>query len=95
MTPKELHANYISWLYLFLAQNLKAFRNKFNLRWSIVFNSLLLITIANSLYPDQDRQKCRAWSESKLFDILMVFLKEFSEKMIVKKKISRQKRMKN
>ena len=30
--------------------------------------------------------KCRAWSESKLFDTMMVFLKEFFEKVDFEKK---------
>ena len=37
----------------------------------------------------------RAWSGSKLFDILMVFLKEFFQKIILKKISRRQKSMKN
>ena len=44
----------------------------------------LLITFANSLNPDQARQDGR--SESKLFDTLMVFLKDFLKKLITKKK---------
>ena len=43
----------------------------------------LLITFANILDPDQAQQW--AWSGSKMFDILMVFLKDFFEKKKKKK----------
>ena len=40
-----------------------------------------LIALANSLDSYQARKKCRACSGSKPFDTLMVFLKEFFEKI--------------
>ena len=43
-------------------------------------------TFANSLDPDQARQKGRARSGSKLPDTLLVFLNQYFEKMILKKK---------
>ena len=55
----------------------------------------LLITFANNFDPDQARKKCRAWSGSKLFDTLMVFLKEFFEKVNLKKIHRQQKSMQN
>ena len=42
----------------------------------------LLITFANSLNTDQD---CRSFSGYKPFDILIVFLNIFFEKLILKK----------
>ena len=48
------------------------------------------ITLANSLDPDQSRQ-----TGSKLFDTLMVFLKEFCEKVDFEKIRGRQKSIKN
>ena len=54
----------------------------------------LLITFANSLDPDQ-AQQCRVWSGSKLFDTLMVFLKDFLKKLIQRKKNHRQKSIQN
>ena len=48
-----------------------------------------LMTFANSLDPDQDR------SGSKLFDILVVLLKDFFEKGNFGKVCRRQKSMKN
>ena len=49
----------------------------------------LLITFANSLNPDKARQNGR--SESKLFDTLMVFLKDFLKKVNYKKKKKKKK----
>ena len=49
----------------------------------------LLITFGNSLDPDQ---KCWAWSGSKLFDTLMVFLKDFYKKVNFKKKSPHNKK---
>ena len=48
----------------------------------------LLITFANSLDSDQARSPTKrlAWSGSKLFHTLMIFLKEFFEKVNLKKK---------
>ena len=43
--------------------------------------SCLLITVANSLEPDQDRRR----SLSKLFDTLIVFLKEILNKLTLEK----------
>ena len=54
----------------------------------------LLITFANSLYPDQDQGFRRAWPRSKLFDTLMVFLKAFFEKVDFGKTAEYQKRVK-
>ena len=50
-----------------------------------------MITLANSLDPDQARR----FSESKLFDIPMVFLKEFFQKVNFKKNQQTTKSMKN
>ena len=59
----------------------------------------LLITFANSLDPDQARQNVEPDLDpkSKLFDTLMVFLKDFfKKKLILKKRIHRrQKSMQN
>ena len=41
----------------------------------------LLMIFANSLGPDQDRQNTRSDLDQKLFVTLMVFLKEFVEKV--------------
>ena len=41
----------------------------------------LLIAFANSLDPDQARQSIEPDQDSKLFDTLMVFLKEYFEKV--------------
>ena len=38
------------------------------------------MTFANSMELDQAHKKCQAWSGSKLFDILIGFLKEFLKK---------------
>ena len=46
----------------------------------------LLITFANSLDPDQARPYGRAWSGSKLFDTLMVLLKEMFKNISFEKK---------
>ena len=54
----------------------------------------LLITFANSLDLDQDRQKCRSWSVSKLFDTLIVFLRELFLKVNFPKKLNKQKHKK-
>ena len=39
------------------------------------------MTFANSLDPDQAPAKYQAWSGPKLFDTMMVFLKEFFQKV--------------
>ena len=62
--------------------------------------SHLLINFANSLDPDQDRPRTgptesRSWSGSKLFDTLIVFLKEFFEKDHFEKKSADDKSLKN
>ena len=44
----------------------------------------LLVAFASNLIQIW-RKKCRAWSESKLFDILIDFLKDFFKKLILKK----------
>ena len=49
----------------------------------------LLITFANILDPDQDRQN---GSGSKPFDNLMLFLKDFFKKLILKKVSRRQQK---
>ena len=51
----------------------------------------LLITFANSLYPDQARQNVGPDLDPNCFDTLMVFLKEFFEKVDFEK-ISRRQR---
>ena len=55
--------------------------------WDILLclHDFLLITIANSLDPDQALQ-CRAWYGSKLFDTDGVPEKKFSKRLISKKK---------
>ena len=59
----------------------------------------LLVSSAHNLCkqigPRSGPTKCPAWSGSNLFDIQMVFLKEFSKKLILKKIGRRQKSMKN
>ena len=45
--------------------------------------------------PRSGPTKCRAWSGSKLFDTLMVFLKEFKKKQILKKKSADDKKWKD
>ena len=52
----------------------------------------LLITFANSLDPDRAWQNI-TWSGSKLFDTLVVFLKDFLKKNMLKKKSRWQKGM--
>ena len=63
--------------------------------WKIVKNQIkqktffhLPLTIANNLDPDQDGQNAGPdpWWESKLFDTLIVFPKEFFEKVNFEKK---------
>ena len=53
----------------------------FSCHGSIVLTLYLLVLSADNLCkqfgPRSGPTKCRAWSESKLFDTLMVFLKEF------------------
>ena len=44
-----------------------------------------LITFCKQFGPRSGPTKCRAWSGSKLFDMLTVFLKEFFEKVDFKK----------
>ena len=84
-------------------QHMFLWRNIKDKYWKFYFNSFptsgdfchLLITFANSLDPDQAWKKCRAWSGSKLFDTLMVFLTDFFEKVNFKKIYRRQKSMQN
>ena len=52
----------------------------------------LLITLANSLDPDQARQHVGPDLDPKLFDTLMVFLKEFFEKVDFEKISRREKK---
>ena len=66
---------------------------------TIAVHYLLVASAANickEFGPRSGLTKCRAWSRSKLFDTLIVFLKEFFEKVNFEKPISRrQKSMKN
>ena len=55
----------------------------------------LLITFANSLDPDQDQQDVGPDLDPKLFDSLIVFLKEIFEKVILKKVSKQHKHVKN
>ena len=48
----------------------------------------LLITFANSIDPDQDQQNVVPDLDPKLFDILIVFLKDVFEKKSILKKVS-------
>ena len=57
--------------------------------WLFAYKYRLLIIFANSLDPYQ------AWSGSYQFDTLMVFMKEFFEKVIFEKISRCQKRLKN
>ena len=56
--------------------------------WSLTLWLLLLSaenrTFANNFGPRSGPTKCCAWSGSKLFDIEMVFMKEFIEMLIFK-----------
>ena len=45
--------------------------------------------------PRSDRMNCRAWSGSKLYDILMVFLKEFFQNVNFEKKQQTTKKREN
>ena len=62
-----------------------------------LFNSLPTSVIFKHCGPRSGTTKCRAWSRSKLFDTLVVFLfrKNFSKKLILKKISRRQKSIKN
>ena len=57
----------------------------------------LLVSSADNFYlqfgPSSGATKCLAWSKSKLFDTLIVFLKEFFEKVDFEKITIRQKNM--
>ena len=52
----------------------------------VVYLCRLLITFANSFYPDQARQNVEPDLDPKLFDTLMVFLKEIFKKVDFEKK---------
>ena len=60
----------------------------------IVYYSSLLVPSADDLckqfWPRSGATKCRAWSGSKLFGTLMVYLKEFFEELDFETKISRR-----
>ena len=68
--------------------------------WTVEYINCLLGPSANNLCkqfgPRSGPTKCRAWSGSNLFDILIVLQKEFFENVNFEKKISRrQKCMQN
>ena len=48
--------------------------------------------LCKQFVPKSAPTKCRTWSGSKLFDTLMVFLKYFLKKLILKKKKKRQRK---
>ena len=61
-----------------------------------LFSCLQLLSLADNLWKRFGSRSgptgCRSWSGSKLFDTLIVFLKELLEKVNFEKKISRQQK---
>ena len=51
---------------------------------------MFLVPSAYNLCKQFEPTKCRAWSVSNLFDTVVVFLKEFFEKVYFQKNISRR-----